>query len=70
MAMSSSQKTGPESEMVHQLRPIMPVDLFRAVMKGDSKVLIRRLGLQPEEPIETQVIIRKLILAYICSVCN
>ncbi|XP_078158805.1 protein ACCELERATED CELL DEATH 6-like isoform X3 [Carex rostrata] len=57
MAMPSSQSRRSESEMVPELRLVMPVDLFRAVMKGDREVLTRRLGLQAEEQTEIQVTI-------------
>ncbi|XP_078158804.1 protein ACCELERATED CELL DEATH 6-like isoform X2 [Carex rostrata] len=57
MAMPPSQSIRSESEMVPELRPVMPVDLFRAVMKGDREVLTRRLGLQAVEQTETRVTI-------------
>ena len=70
MAISSSQTIRSESEMVPELRPVMPVDLFRAVMKGDSNVLIRRLGLQSEEKTDAQVIFQKQLIACLYSACN
>jgi hypothetical protein len=33
------------SEMVPKQRPAMPIDLYRAVIKGDADVLVPRLGL-------------------------
>jgi hypothetical protein len=33
------------SEMVPQQRPAMPIDLYRAVIKGEADVLVPRLGL-------------------------
>ncbi|KAJ4775218.1 Ankyrin repeat-containing protein [Rhynchospora pubera] len=53
MAMSSSQN----NEIFPELRPVMPADLFRAAIKGDSAVLIHRLGLPPEARDEIQVTI-------------
>ncbi|XP_078149827.1 uncharacterized protein LOC144545121 [Carex rostrata] len=48
-----------QSEMVPELRPVlMPVDLFKAAIKGDSNYidgLIRRLGVQLEEQREVRV---------------
>lgn len=57
MAIPSSQSIRSESLMVPQLRPVMRVDLFRAAMEGNNDVLVSRLGLQPEERTEIQVII-------------
>jgi hypothetical protein len=33
------------SEMVPKQRPTMPIDLYRAAIKGDADVLVPRLGL-------------------------
>ncbi|KAJ4804235.1 Ankyrin repeat protein family-like protein [Rhynchospora pubera] len=54
MAMSSSHQN---NEIFPELRPVMPADLFRAAIKGDSAVLIHRLGLPPEARDEIQVTI-------------
>ncbi|KAJ1692763.1 hypothetical protein LUZ63_009461 [Rhynchospora breviuscula] len=44
MAISFSQK----NEILPKLCGVMPVDLFKAAIKGDDDVLIHRLGLPPE----------------------
>ncbi|KAJ4818456.1 Ankyrin repeat protein-like [Rhynchospora pubera] len=54
-AISSSMKNNEVLPGVH--RPTMRVDLFKAAIKGNNKVLIRHLGLPPEAPTEIQVTI-------------
>ncbi|XP_078166202.1 protein ACCELERATED CELL DEATH 6-like [Carex rostrata] len=54
MAIPSTQSIR-SSEMVSELRPVMPFDLFMAATEGNNDVLVRRLGLQQEEPTEILV---------------
>ena len=51
-------------------RPVMPVDIFIAAIEGNIDALIARLGLEPKEQTESEVIFRKLILAYIYNLPN
>ncbi|XP_078153446.1 uncharacterized protein LOC144548608 isoform X2 [Carex rostrata] len=63
MAMPSSKllcerlRAPIEGKMVPELRPVMPVDLLAAAIKGNRDVLIHRLGLQSEEGTFCQVTI-------------
>ncbi|XP_078153146.1 uncharacterized protein LOC144548352 [Carex rostrata] len=56
MATPSSQTITSESKMVPELRPVMPIDLFNAAIKGNSDVLIQRLGLEPEQ--QTEILVK------------
>ncbi|KAJ4794008.1 Ankyrin repeat protein-like [Rhynchospora pubera] len=44
----SSHMEAPKSEMAMQQRPVMPAEIFNAAIKGNTDLLIQRLGLLEE----------------------
>ncbi|KAJ1689390.1 hypothetical protein LUZ63_013545 [Rhynchospora breviuscula] len=51
----SSHTEATKSEMVPQQRPLMPVHIFNAAIKGDTDYLVRCLGLEEREEVKVTV---------------